>query len=86
MPEFDLTERLMEQAAPIIETMMRRIQTDLTDRDKAAIAHAIVGVGVVGARVAYGMVLANAAEAGIELPASINLDGLRDPDLWPFED
>ena len=46
MPERNLTKPLMEQMAPIIETMFGRIETDLTDRDKAAIGHALIEAGL----------------------------------------
>lgn len=86
MAKADLSERIAEQLAPIFETLQRRIESDLTDRDKAAVAYAIVDAATVGARVAYGAILANAAEAGIALPPGLNLEGLHSQDLWPDED
>lgn len=86
MPESDLTARIGEQLAPIIETMDRRIQTDLPDRDRAAIAHALVDAATTGARVAWATMLANLAEAGVQLPPNVGVSGLQSADLWPFDD
>ncbi len=38
------------------------------------------------ARVAYASIAANAAEAGVELPEGLSLEGLQEQNLWPFED
>jgi hypothetical protein len=66
--------------------MNRRIQTELPDRDKAAIAHALVDAATTGARVAWATLLANAADAGIALPPNVGTGGLQSVDLWPFDD
>ena len=84
MPEHDLTDRVTEQLGPIVEAVQSRIDTPLTDRDKAAIAHGLASAAIMGARVATASFIANAAEAGVDLPFSTA--GLRDEDLWPFED
>jgi hypothetical protein len=86
MPEHDLTERLIEQLKPIMETMRGRIETELTDRDRAAIAHALAEAVTAGARVAYANLAANAVELGMDLPESFSLKGLRPPNFWPPED
>jgi len=86
MPEHDLTERLVEQLTPIIETLRGRIETELTDQDGAAIAHALSEAVTAGARVAYANLAANAVELGIDLPESFSLEGLRAPNLWPSDD
>jgi hypothetical protein len=77
---------MMEQVTPIIETLQRRLQTPLPDRDKLALANAINQASTMGARVAYASILANAAEAGVELPANLSLRGLQDQDFWPSDD
>lgn len=86
MSERDLSDRIGEQLGPVIETVQRRIQADLTDRDKAAIAHGLVDAAVVGARVAYAAILANATEAGVALPPGVDVSGFDTEDLWPFDD
>jgi hypothetical protein len=65
--------------------MRRRIETQLTDRDKAAIGYALVEAATTGARVAYASLAANAAELGLELPESFSVEGLRSQNLWAPE-
>lgn len=77
----DLTERIQEQLGPIIEALRSRTESPLTDRDKAAAAHALVEASIMGARVGVAWVVATAAEAGIDL--SIDVSSLRGENLWP---
>lgn len=82
----DLTDRITEQLGQTIERLQDRVTAPLSDRDKAAIALALVEAATTGARVAYGAVLANAAAAGLAFPPGRDLSGLRDQELWPFDD
>ncbi len=77
----DLTDRLNEQLTPIVETLQIRAESNLTDRDKVAIAHALVDAANMGARVGIAWVVANAVDAGLEIP--IDVSGLRSRNLWP---
>lgn len=81
MTDHNLTERINEQLGPIVEALMSRAESDLTDRDKAAIAHALVDAATMGARVAIASVAANAAEAGVDFP--LDMSGLASQNLWP---
>lgn len=83
MPEHDLTDRIAEQVVPIIQTITRRMESDLTDVDKAAIGHGVVDAATMGARVAWAAIVANAAEAGVDV-SRINIGGLESQNLWPF--
>src|SRR3954451_5622061 len=55
--------------------MRSRLETDLSDTDKAVIMNALVDAAVVGGRIAQAQVVANAVEQGIELPASSPSNG-----------
>ena len=83
MPESDLTQRVVEQLGPIIEAVQRRTESDLTDRDKAVIAHGLVDAATMGARVAWAAWVANAREAGVDV-SGVSLAGLESQNLWPF--
>jgi hypothetical protein len=65
MPEQDITKRLIEQLQPIMIALRSGIETDLSDRDKAAIIDALVEAAVAGARIAQAELIANAVEQGI---------------------
>jgi hypothetical protein len=86
MPEFDLTDRITEQVLPVMRTLKGRLEGDLSNDELAAIVHALVDAATVGARVGYTAALANAVEAGLALPEELNVEGLRNQNLWPFED
>jgi hypothetical protein len=83
MPEIDLTARVGEQLRPIIETMESRIQATLSERDKTAIAHALMSAALAGGRITQAAILANTAEAGFDV-SGLNTRGFADVDLWPF--
>jgi hypothetical protein len=86
MPEYDLTDRITEQMTPIVQRVLRRLESELTDRDKAAVGHGLIEAATMGARVAYAQMIANAAEAGIELPDTFSIKGLSYENLWPFQE
>jgi hypothetical protein len=81
----DLSEHVTEQLRPIIDTVLARVQADLSDRDKAAIAHALVDASIMGARVSYAGVVADAVQAGLKVPPD-PMSGLQSENLWPFND
>lgn len=83
MPEFDLTDRINEQLSPIIAKVNRRVESDLTDHDRAAIGHGLVEAAVMGARVAWAAIVANAAETGVDV-SRISMRRLEYQDFWPF--
>jgi hypothetical protein len=76
--EHEITKRLIEQLEPIMVAMRSRIETELSDADKAVIVDALVDAAVVGGRIARAQIVTRAAEQGIELPGSLRVE-----DHWP---
>ena len=73
------------RSGPIAERLVARMESELTERDRSALAHGLVEAAMMGARVDRATLIANAAEAGMDV-SRFSTDGLASTDLWPAED